>query len=80
MENEAKFIRDNGGIIVHVKGRGGIDTTHSSEAGIEVKGLDVVVENTGTLEELREGIVNELVPTLKEYYSFVEQQRENRDG
>lgn len=80
MENEAKFIRDNGGIVIHVKGRGGIETTHSSEAGIEVKGLDVVVENTGTLEELREGIVNELVPTLKEYYSFVEQQRESREG
>lgn len=80
MENEAKFIRDNGGIVIHVKGRGGINTTHPSEAGIEVKGLDVVIENVGTLEELREGIVNELVPTLKECYSSVEQQREGWDG
>ena len=80
MENEAKFIRDNGGIVIHVKGRGGINTTHSSEAGIEVQDMDIVVENTGTLEELRESIVNELVPTLKEYYSFVEQQRESREG
>lgn len=80
MENEAKFIRDNGGIVIHVKGRGGINTTHSSEAGIEVKGLDIVIENTGTLEELKEGIVNELVPTLKKYYSLIESCREGQDG
>lgn len=80
MENEAKFIRDNGGIIIHVNGRGGINTTHPSEAGIEVKDLDVVINNTGTLEDLREGIVNELVPTLKEYYSLVEKSREGSEG
>lgn len=80
MENEAKFIRDNGGIVIHVKGRGGIDTTHSSEAGIEVQDMDIVIENTGTLEELREGIVNELVPTLKRYDSLMEQCRGNREG
>lgn len=80
MENEAKFIRDNGGIVIHVRGRGGINTTHPSEAGIEVKDLDVVINNTGTLEDLREGIVNELAPTLKEYYSLVEKSREGWDG
>lgn len=80
MENEAKFIRDNGGIIIHVKGRGGIDTTHSSEAGIKAKALDIVINNTGTLEELREGVVNRLIPTLERYYSFMEQCRGNREG
>lgn len=80
MENEAKFIRDNGGIVIHVKGRGGIETTHSSEAGIEVKALDIVINNTGTLEELREGVVNRLIPTLESYYSFMEQRREYKEG
>lgn len=80
MENEANFIRDNGGIIIHVKGRGGIDTTHPSEAGIEVQDMDIVIENVGTLEELREGVVNELVPTLKKYYSLVEKCREGWNG
>ena len=42
--------------------------------------MDIVIENTGTLEELREGIVNELVPTLKEYYSLVEKSREGSEG
>ena len=42
--------------------------------------MDIVIENTGTLEELREGIVNELVPTLKRYDSLMEQCRGNREG
>lgn len=80
MENEAKFIRDNGGIVIHVKGRGGIETTHSSEAGIEVKDLDLVISNTGTLEELREGVISRVIPTLKRYDSLMEWYRGNREG
>lgn len=53
-ENEADYIRGRGGVIWHVKTTRASDatTTHSSDAGIEVKPDDVVIENTGGLDEL----------------------------
>lgn len=45
MENEADWIRGNGGVIIHIKGRGGIDSNHESEKGIEIKREDVILFN-----------------------------------
>ena len=53
MENEADFIRENGGIIIHLKGRGGINSNHSSEHPIDIQPQDYVVHNTGTFSDLR---------------------------
>lgn len=56
-ENEADFIRNSGGTIVHIK-RQELDqingvANHESEAGVATKLSDIVITNDGTLEELR---------------------------
>lgn len=58
MENEADFVRDNGGVIIHVKGRGGIKGNHQSEAGIEIKRGDLLVFNDSDLENFEKEISN----------------------
>lgn len=59
--NEVEFIKNLGGTIVEVK-RPGIEpcNKHPSESG--VKGVDIVIDNDGTLEDLKSkvnGIFNE---------------------
>lgn len=55
-ENEAEAIREQGGVVVHIKrqaaGLKGAEATHSSERGAKFGERDLVVENDGTLEEL----------------------------
>lgn len=58
MENEADFVRDNGGVIIHVKGRGGIKGNHQSEAGIEIKRGDLLVFNDSDLANFEKEINN----------------------
>lgn len=58
MENEADFVRDNGGVIIHVKGRGGIKGNHQSEAGIEIKRGDLIVFNDSDLANFEKEINN----------------------
>ena len=58
MENEADFVRDNGGVIIHVKGRGGIKGNHQSEAGIDIKRGDLLVFNDSDLENFKKEINN----------------------
>ena len=52
-ENEAEFVRNNGGFIIHVK-RQGVKpvSSHSSENGIWVEENDIMIENNGSLKEL----------------------------
>ena len=52
-ENEADLVRKNG-ILIHVKGRGGIDGNHVSEQAVSIKDGDVVISNDGSLSELYE--------------------------
>lgn len=54
-KNEVDFIKKNGGIVVLIK-RPGFENnnSHISENGIE--NYDVLIENNGTLEELKEKI------------------------
>lgn len=49
--NEDNAIRKAGGIIIHLKGRGGIEGDHTSEQFVPVSA--VTIENTGTVEELQ---------------------------
>lgn len=48
-ENEAKAIRDRGGVIIHVHRSGLPDDAHVSERGIEQLPDDIVVGNVGSL-------------------------------
>jgi hypothetical protein len=53
-ENEAAWVRSNGGIVVHlVRHTGNVDK-HASEAGVEVRPQDYVITNNGTLSQLLE--------------------------
>lgn len=62
-ENEAKAVRDVGGLIVHLKGREHPMTEgtsqHASEAGIAWASGDIMYNNTGTEKDLT-GFVDEL--------------------
>lgn len=59
-ENEADYVRRNGGVVVHVKreqvGQENVPA-HISEAGLEIKNGDYVIENNGTLGELEQKVV-----------------------
>jgi len=50
-ENEAELIRKHG-VLIHIKGRGGIGGNHVSEQTLNVKPSDIVITNNGTLSEL----------------------------
>ena len=55
-DREAQFLKDKGAIVVKIKRdkyESGTDT-HTSESGIDPKYVDFVIENNGTIEELKE--------------------------
>ncbi len=55
-ENEADFIRANGGVVLHLVRPGtdaGTASTHSSEAGVAVKAGDLLVRNEKTIDDLK---------------------------
>lgn len=60
-DNEAEWVRENGGIVVHVR-RGAAPKVeaHASEAGVRVVDGDFVVYNNGTIADLE----NELKEVL----------------
>lgn len=55
-QNEADYCRQHG-ILLHVVGRGGINSDHVSEKGLEVKEGDVVLDNSGSIEDLKKQIM-----------------------
>lgn len=54
--NEAEWIRNNGGLIVHIQRSVDIEVApHSSEAGLDIRvGEDLIVSNTGLKDRLRD--------------------------
>lgn len=52
-ENEAAWIRGEGGMILHLVRATGAVSDHSSEKGIEMLDCDYQISNDGSLEELR---------------------------
>lgn len=63
-ENEAQWLRRNGGVIVHVsRGQGSPFNvaSHPSEIGLVAEIHDKVIRNDGTIEELHE-ILNRVFP------------------
>lgn len=55
-ENEAEWVRARGGEIWHVYRHGLADDDHASEAGIKVEAADRVIDNSGTLDDLRQAV------------------------
>jgi hypothetical protein len=55
-ENEAKWVRDQGGVVVHLSGRLDLPDVeaHESEAGVEWQAGDATVVNDGSIAELYE--------------------------
>lgn len=49
-DNEADTVRQFGGVVIQLQGRGGIAGTHASEAGVDA---DVVLRNTRSIDDLR---------------------------
>lgn len=65
-ENEAAFVREKGGIVIHLQREKASNVkAHSSEAGIEVHPSDLLLRNDGTLEELH----NSLAKILRAHYA-----------
>lgn len=54
-ENEAALIREHG-VLIHLTGRGGIEGDHDSENTLAVNMMDVVIDNSGSLDDLRASI------------------------
>jgi len=54
--NEAKAIKDRGGIIIKVERDVGITDTHASEKGISDEYIDIVIDNNGSMEDLVEEV------------------------
>jgi len=63
-ENEAALIRDMGGTVVHIRGRGE-PGEHESEKQIDVWNRDIILNNCGSLEKLQFD-VNKIVGRLRE--------------
>ncbi|MFG0686184.1 deoxynucleotide monophosphate kinase [Pseudomonas sp. WSY_20] len=56
-ENEAKFIRDHGGEIWHIKRSNAVPVhSHVSERGIDIRPNDKVIVNDDTLQQFKERI------------------------
>lgn len=49
-DNEAEAARSLGGVVIQLQGRGGIDTTHPSEAGVDA---DLVLHNVAGITDLQ---------------------------
>lgn len=53
-DNEARWVRNQGGLLIHVRRNETRQVSaHSSENGIRVAPGDIVIENNGTLEDLQ---------------------------
>ncbi len=62
-EDEAALLRDMGGTIVHIKGRGE-PGKHKSEQGLNIWNTDFILNNSGSIQDLQDGI-KEILKELK---------------
>jgi len=65
-ENEADFVRENGGIVIHIS-RSSVQNVeqHRSEDGIEFKNGDIRIINDGSLEDLENTIESVILNDLR---------------
>ena len=58
-ENEAKWIHDNGGVVIKITRPGvGPVNGHVSDKGLSDEHIDYVIENDGTLDQFHEKVLN----------------------
>ena len=63
-ENEAAWIREQGGFVLHVLRDTGYKDAHASELGVEIKKEDWLVYNNGEVSELIDRVLNLLQQAL----------------
>lgn len=51
-ENEADFIRQKGGVVIHIQPENRTHNTHASESGVCIGSADFALPNIGTLAQL----------------------------
>lgn len=74
-DNEAEFIKSNGGVIVEVKRPVLIkDSAHASEAGISADYIDYYLSNTTTLSEFEKSVIHFCDITLDLWDDYNENQ------
>ena len=64
-ENEAQFIRDRGGVVIHLlRPSAPAVNAHASEDGIQCLQQDLLLANYGTVDELRQNL-DDIVELLR---------------
>ena len=65
-ENEAQFIRDRGGVVIHLlRPSAPVVNAHASEDGIQCLQQDLLLANYGTVDELRQNL-DDIVELLRD--------------
>ena len=54
-EDEAELVGNMGGTVVHIQGRGEIGE-HKSEQGLDIWNTDLILDNSGSLQDLQEEV------------------------
>jgi thymidine kinase len=57
-ENELHFVRDQGGVVVHIKGRRPVASDHKSEAPLEVRDEDYRIYNTSDVATFKAQVIS----------------------
>ncbi len=65
-DHEADWVRSQGGVIYHIHRDVDAVESHISEAGVQIEPGDVVIDNTGTVDELHQQIHDATIRLLKE--------------
>jgi len=60
--NEAKVVRDLGGIVLGVSRKGTVQMAHASEAGVDPQYINAIVRNDGSVEDLHAQISSVFQP------------------
>lgn len=69
--NEAQFIRDNHGLMIHVSGRGGLPGFHVSEQLLPFNENDIHIDNSGSKHKLYDKVRSLYVP-IHSHFEFQE--------
>lgn len=68
-DTESRWVRESGGVVVHVRGpqrRGDVNTGHVSNVELPVQPGDYIIENVGSLADLRDKC-RELITAVMAY-------------
>lgn len=81
-ENECDWVRDKGGLLIHIdrgnREGGTLVDNHASEQALEFKDGDILIENRGTLEDLESAADLMIMSIITQSVSKEEEQREDQ--